>query len=196
MKIKYLKMAERECILKVQKRRFICNKCNKKFTEPMNINSTKCTISNDLKIKIRKDLLNYNLSMKYIAESNGVTDMTVRRELIEATASYPEHLKLLPSIISFDEFKADTKEGKYAFVINDLLHKKTLDILPSRRKDYLIQYFTFIENRAAVQYVVSDMYEPYFQVQRIMFPKAKFVVDRFHYIRYIMEALDGIRIKL
>ena len=128
MKIKYLKMAERECILKVQKRRFICNKCNKKFTEPMNINSTKCTISNDLKIKIRKDLLNYNLSMKYIAESNGVTDMTVRRELIEATASYPEHLKLLPSIISFDEFKADTKEGKYAFVINDLLHKKTLDI--------------------------------------------------------------------
>lgn len=29
-----------------------------------------------------------------------------------------------------------------------------------------------------------------------MFPKAKYVVDRFHYIRYIMNALDKIRIRL
>lgn len=28
-----------------------------------------------------------------------------------------------------------------------------------------------------------------------MFPKAKYVVDRFHYIKYIMEALDKVRIK-
>ena len=29
-----------------------------------------------------------------------------------------------------------------------------------------------------------------------MFPKAKYVVDRFHYITYIMDALDNIRIRL
>lgn len=29
-----------------------------------------------------------------------------------------------------------------------------------------------------------------------MFPKAKYVVDRFHYTRYIMDALDKIRIRL
>lgn len=40
------------------------------------------------------------------------------------------------------------------------------------------------------------MYEPYLLVTQIMFPKAKFVVDRFHYIRYIMKTLDDIRIKL
>ena len=79
---------------------------------------------------------------------------------------------------------------------NDLLHKKTLDILSSRKKEYLVQYFTHIENRHSVQYIVSDMYEPYLQVQQIMFPKAKYCVDRFHYIRYIMDALDKIRIKL
>jgi len=28
-----------------------------------------------------------------------------------------------------------------------------------------------------------------------MFPKAKFVVDRFHYVRYVMDALDDIRIR-
>ena len=40
------------------------------------------------------------------------------------------------------------------------------------------------------------MYEPYLLVTQIMFPKAKYVVDRFHYTRYIMDALDKIRIRL
>ena len=40
------------------------------------------------------------------------------------------------------------------------------------------------------------MYEPYLLVTQIMFPKAKYVVDRFHYTRYIMDGLDKIRIRL
>lgn len=40
------------------------------------------------------------------------------------------------------------------------------------------------------------MYEPYLLVQQIMFPNAKYVVDRFHYTRYIMDALDKVRIRL
>ena len=108
---------------------------------------------------------------------------------------YPEHITNLPKVISFDEFKADTKEGKYAFVLNDPIHRKCLDILPQRKKEYLIQYFTYCNNRHSVEYIVSDMYEPYLLVQQILFPKAKYVVDRFHYIKYIMEALDKVRIK-
>lgn len=120
----------------------------------------------------------------------------VRKELLEATRTIPDHLKNLPKVISFDEFKADTKEGKYAFILNDPIRKKVLDILPKRKKEYLIQYFTYTENRHSVEFVISDMYEPYLLVQKIMFPKAKYVVDRFHYTRYIMDALDKIRIRL
>lgn len=39
------------------------------------------------------------------------------------------------------------------------------------------------------------MYEPYLLVQKAMFPKAKYVVDRFHYTRYIMDALDKVSIR-
>ena len=111
-------------------------------------------------------------------------------------SEYPEHVKKLPKIISFDEFKADTSEGKYAFIVNDPIHRKAIDILPERKKEYLIQYFTYCENRHSVEYVISDMYEPYLLVQQIMFPKAKYVVDKFHYTRYIMDALDKVRIRL
>lgn len=196
IKVKYLKLAERESELLLLKRRFICHKCKIKFTEELNINSRKANISNKTKIKIREDLLKYNESLTSIAKRHKVNDMTVRKELLEAMSNYPEKLRLLPCMISFDEFKADTKKGKYAFIINDLIHKKTLDILPSRKKEDLIQYFTYVENRPSVQYIVCDMYEPYLLVQQIMFPKAKFCVDPFHYIRYIMKALDLIRIRL
>lgn len=123
------------------------------------------------------DLRDYNLSLSYIAIHNNVNDNTVRNVLKNYLKNYPSHLRKLPSVLSFDEFKADTQSGKYAFIVNDLLHKKTLDILPTRKKDDLIQYFTYAENRSSVQYVVSDMYEPYLLVTTIMFPKAKYVTD-------------------
>ena len=195
-KIKYLKSAEYQTYIIIRKRRFICHKCNIKFTENIDLNNKNKNISNKLEQKVLKDLLEYNLSLKYIAKENNITDNAVRNILKNALSGYPNHLRLLPSIISFDEFKADTRKGKYAFIVNDLLHKKVLDILPSRKKEDLMQYFTKVENRSSVQYVVSDMYEPYLIVTRTMFPKAKYVVDRFHYTRYIIDALDKIRIRL
>ena len=49
-------------------------------------------------------------------------------------SEYPKQVKNLPRIISFDEFKADTNSGKYAFIMNDPIHKKSLDTLPDRKK--------------------------------------------------------------
>ena len=193
---KYLDSCGEKVNLIIYKRRFHCYKCNKIFTEEMNLNTKDGNISNKTKIQIRKDLLDYNMTIDKIAIKNHVSKYIVRKELEDATETIPEYQKNLPRVISFDEFKADTKEGKYAFILNDPIHKKVLDILPSRKKEHLIQYFTFTENRRSVEYIISDMYEPCLLVQKIMFPHAKYVVDRFHYIKYIMEALDKIRIRL
>lgn len=192
----YLDSCGQKVNLSIFKKRYHCYNCDKTFTEEVNLNTKKGSISNKVKIQIRKDLLDYTMTIKKIAEKNRVSEYIVKRELEEATITIPEYIKNLPRVISFDEFKADTKEGKYAFILNDPIHKKVLDILPKRKKEYLIQYFTHTENRHSVEFVISDMYEPYLLVTTIMFPKAKYVVDRFHYIRYIMDALDKIRIRL
>lgn len=65
--------------------------------------------------------------------------------LEEAPATILDYIKNLPSVITFDEFKADTTEEKYAFILNGSIHKKVLDILPNRKKEYLEQYFTYTE---------------------------------------------------
>lgn len=196
MRIKYLKMAEQRTEILLIKRRFICHKCNKKITEELNINKSKSSISNKLEMKIRKDLLNYNLPITYIAKDNNISDVEIRNILIDAMSDYPNHVKTLPQVISLDEFAAHTSYGKYALIINNPIKKKTLDILPSRKKDYLMSYFTKVENRSNVKYVIGDMYETYLIVTKAMFKNAKYIVDRFHFIRYIMDALDDIRIRL
>lgn len=196
MKIKYLKIAEQKTEIQLIKRRFICHNCNKKITEELNINKYKSNISNKLEMKIRKDLLNYNLPITYIAKDNNISDVEIRNILLDAMSDYPNHVKTLPQVISLDEFAAHTSYGKYALIINDPIKKRTLDILPSRKKDYLMSYFTKVENRGNVRYVIGDMYETYLIVTKAMFKNAKYIADRFHFIRYIMDALDDIRIRL
>lgn len=193
---KYLDSCGEKVNLIIYKRRFHCYNCNKIFTEKMDLNTKNGNISNKTKIQIRKDLLDYNMTIDKIAIKNHVSKYIVRKELEEATKLIPEFQKNLPKVISFDEFKADTKEGKYAFILNDPIHKRVLDVLASRKKERLIQYFTHTENRRSVEYIISDMYEPYLLVQKVMFPHAKYVVDKFHYIRYVMKALDDIRVRL
>ena len=72
-----------------------------------------------------------------------------------ATNNIPEYTKNLPSVISFDEFKADINEGKYAFIFTNPIKKQMLGILPNRKKEYLIKYFMNIQNR-----LLLNMYEP------------------------------------
>lgn len=134
IKSKYLDSAGQQVILEITKRRFTCHKCKKTFTETLDLSSEDGSISNKLKIQIRKDLLDYNLSMRKIAERNHVSDYIVRRELEEATATIPDYIRNLPRVITFDEFKTDTTEGKCAFILNGSIHKKVLDILPNRKK--------------------------------------------------------------
>ena len=150
VELKYLKIVEYDVKIVITKRRFICYKCNKRFTERVDINNNRCNISNKLKQKVLKDLLNYNLSLKYIAKKNNISEDSVRTILEEAMDGYPTHIKKLPKIISMDEFKADTREGKYAYILTDPIHKKVLDVLPNRKKEDLIRYLTKVQNRSSV----------------------------------------------
>lgn len=122
------------------------------FTEDLTVNTENGNISKSLLIKIRKELLKYNQNFKSIAEECGVSSQTIINELKKISEMMPERIINLPRVISFDEFKADTNEEKYAFVLNDPIHKRVLDILSSRKKEYLIKYFTHCNNRHSVEF--------------------------------------------
>lgn len=64
-------------------------------------------ISNKVKQKVLKDLKQYSLSLKYIAEENNISDNTVRNILKEHMKDYQKNVINLQRVISFGEFKAN-----------------------------------------------------------------------------------------
>ena len=96
VKLKYVKAFEYVTYVMLSKKRFICHKCHHKFTEQATIQGENKSVSNKVEQKILMDLRNYNLSLKYIAEENNVSDNTVRNILKESMANYPEHVINLP----------------------------------------------------------------------------------------------------
>lgn len=135
--LKYVKAFEFITYIVLIKRRFICHGCKYKFTEQVTIQRENKNISNKVEQKMLKDLKQYSLSLKYIAEENNISDNTVRNILKKHIKYYPKNVINLPKVISFDEFKSDTREGKYAFVLNDPIHKETLDVLSNKKKNTL-----------------------------------------------------------
>lgn len=92
----------------IYKKKYHCYNCNKIFTGKLNINTSNESIPNKVKIQIRRDLLNYNLSLKYIVEKNRVSMITIENEMLDIVSSIPKYVVNLPRVISFGEFKADT----------------------------------------------------------------------------------------
>jgi transposase len=83
--------------------------------------------------------------------------------------------KPLPKYILIDEVHAvDSRDSKYACVIMDFVTQDIIDILPTRRKEDLVRYFTLIprEEREKVEIICSDCWKTYREITRICFPNA------------------------
>lgn len=195
-KITYLKNSGEDTYLIVQKRRFKCKICNKSFTENLGLSNKNCIISSKTKQLILKECLDRDKTLEAIAKDCNTSVNLVRKTFLEAMKNYPDYVETLPEIISFDEVSTYTEAGIYSFILNDPIHKTTLDILEKRNKDFLIKYFLKVKNRKSVKVVICDLYKPYYEVVKICFPNAIFVADPFHYTKYVTEGLDKVRIGL
>lgn len=100
----------------------------------------------------------------------------------------------LTDIISIDEVHVELDEYcKYALVIQDFHTGEPIDLLRSRRSNVTEPYFVSIptEERFAVKYLISDMYNQYINYVDKYFPNAVPVVDSFHVIQWITRLIDN-----
>lgn len=100
----------------------------------------------------------------------------------------------LTDAISVDEVHLDMDDDcKYALVIQDFHTGDPIDLLRSRRTSVTEPYFVSIpaEERNAVRYLISDMYNPYIAFVEKYFPNAVPVVDSFHVIQWIIHSIDN-----
>ena len=100
----------------------------------------------------------------------------------------------LTDAISVDEVHLDMDtDGKYALIIQDFHTGNPIDMLRNRRSHVTEPYFASIpiEERNAVKFLISDMYNPYICYVDKYFPNAVSVIDSFHVIQWIVHKLDN-----
>lgn len=184
--------------VEIRVRRYRCRKCGKSFKQQYDFFQKGDSISVAVKGQILEDLKD-KLTNAQIARDHNVSRMTVMR--IFDTAVLPQLPLKLSEIICIDEFcykHSSSKEGKYPAVISDPLTGKIIDIIYSRWKDVLVDYFNKVKypERLRVKYFVSDMNETYRQIKKIFFKDAIHIADRFHVIKLFTEAITSIRTRI
>ncbi len=100
--------------------------------------------------------------------------------------------------LGIDEIAHRKGKGSYCCVLTDLDRNIALDALPNRLKDTLIAHFQKLGPKfcAQIESVSYDMWSAYHTVSQRFFPQAVHVVDRFHVVKALNQALDTFRRKL
>ena len=185
-------------VVQIRVRRYRCKKCGKSFKQNYDFYEKGTSISSSVKHAILDDLKE-RLTFKQIAKDHNVTINTVRN--IFDKYILPQLQLPLTEIICIDEFcykhsKSDL--GKYPAVITDPMTGKIVDIVVSRWKTVLVEYFNKVKvnQRYHVKYFVSDMNDTYRDIKRIFFKDAIHIADRFHVIKAFNEAITSIRTRI
>lgn len=181
-----------ELVLKVKQRRWRCTNdtCRYEVNDSfhfVNPNRRNTNTTDLLIVNAFKDLY---ASAASIARQFDVSDTY-------ALDVFNRYVKMdrLPfsDIICIDEVHVDLDDYcKYALVIQDFYTGEPIDILRSRRANVTEPYFANIpkEERFAVKYLISDMYNPYIQFVDKYFPNALHVVDSFHVIQWMIHSIE------
>ena len=73
-------------------------------------------------------------------------------------------------------------------------NKVIVDIIKSRWQNVLIDYFYSIDaEKEKVEFVCSDLYEPYRSIIATYFKNATYLVDHFHVVKLVNDQLNNTR---
>ena len=193
------KVSNYNTILMLDKQRFYCKHCHSTFIDESNEINKYCNISNNTKLSIKLDLMN-KISEKDIAFRNNVSHNSVNRIIHELSSkTVLPQAAILPDIINIDEFKATNDTvGKMALIITNNKTRKVFDILPSRKSNYIKNYFFKFprKQRLKVKFVIIDLFGPYYNLLKSIFPKATIISDRFHVVALANNAFKCTRIQI
>lgn len=193
-KIKHGLFLNNELIIFYYARRIKCNDCGKSFFENNPFSHKFDSISHYTKFQVLDSLRDFHSTYTSVAKLYHLSKNQVINIFDSHVDCSPKELSLS---MNFDEFYLGKKsKQKYAFVITNHLTGEIIDVLPSRKKEYLTRYFDSIPKtiRNNVKFVCIDMYETYKDVATLRFPNALIAVDSFHVIQHINQALIELRV--
>ena len=85
-----------------------------------------------------------------------------------------------------------------SFIAKDFNSRKILVILDGRTqvtiRNHFLRYSRQVRNQVKV--ITMDMFSPYYDIARKLFPKAKIVLNRFHIVQHLSRAMSRVHIQI
>lgn len=185
-----------KCVIDYKARRFICPHCHKTFYENNPFAFEGKRISYQTVYNVLGDLKDPRITFAKVAKRYNISASS-------AAAIFDQHVNIprrhLSSYLCIDEVYAfKSYRSKYVCVLLDYSSQNIIDVLPSRHKADLINYFSAIprQEREKVKLCSFDMWETYRTVCHLMFPNALQSVDHFHVIQELNHQVDKVRIRV
>lgn len=97
-----------------------------------------------------------------------------------------------PVILGIDEVNL---AGGMRCVLTNLATNNVFNMLPYRTQEHLKPFFKTLPDRERVEWVCTDMWRPFKRSFSKYLPNAKLVIDKFHVLKAVSEALEAERKK-
>lgn len=181
----------KETYLRVKRQRYRCRSCGAILLQDLPGIDPKRNMTIRFRDQLAADGTNLKFSLS--GDINGVKESLVRRVFKDHAAKRLENYTFdLPRVMGMDEKHMG---GNARFVVGDVEKRVLLDILTSRKKELLVDYFKrwTHQDRMKVEVITQDMHWAYKQINEQYFKAATIVIDRFHVVRYADWAVSSVR---
>ncbi|MBL7120099.1 MAG: ISL3 family transposase [Dehalococcoidia bacterium] len=181
--------------LLLRKRRFRCLGCGKVFTEPDPVCGPRRRSSERLRRQLGQEAVDQ--PVRHVARKEAVGETLVRRCVTEEA----KRLLGVPGqpgsarILGLDEFSV-RKGQVYDTAVVELERKQIIGVVSGHRQKEVEVFLDSLPEPENVQVVVMDMHEPFRQAVEMCLPQARVVVDKFHVLMHVHQALDQVRTSL
>lgn len=197
-KINHSLLTTKPAKIQYHARRYVCPVCHRTYYEDNPFVFHKMKISSNVVLQILKDLKNPGETFKQVAMRYNISPTTCA-SIFDSVVNIPR--ARLPKVLSIDEnyaFHSKEENSKYVCLLIDQESGRPIDLLPSRRLEYLRKYFNNISvnERNRVKYIATDMYEPYRNIIRSHFPRSTHIVDHYHISQELHRRLDSVRLRI
>lgn len=182
--------------LVLPRRRFKCRHCEKPFTEHLSFMDFGTSFTKRYGQYLYEQCK--ERSFTAVAKQEGVSDTVIDKTYRIYASPYvdPKGRPKEVRVLGIDEISMRKGHRDFVCVLTDIDRKRVIEVLENRLKETLIAYLTSLSPSVhrSVKYVSIDMWEGYYQAVIEVFPKrVKIVIDRFHVMKNLNEALTKCR---
>ena len=186
-----------KCVLRVRSPQLHCDACSCYTVVPCPLVRRNCTYTKDLEVQILRCLLDSNF--KQTAEQMMTSPYIVTKTLSNVVNEGLERRVLGPvTELYVDEIHFGVRDGKDVFitVFSDQNHD-LLYLTEEHTQACMMEMRDLLESNGRrpkdVKYISMDMAKPFKAGAEKYFPKARIILDRFHLMKNINEALEKVR---